>query len=304
MSLYHKYRPGNFSEIMGNEEIVTTLKADLAKEQCPHVFLFHGPTGCGKTTLGRIVVKELGCSNEDFTELDIADFRGIDTVREIRRQVAYKPLNGKCRIWLLDEVHKLTTDAQNALLKVLEDTPQHVYFILATTDPQKLLPTVRGRCSSYAVSQLNDTQMLGLLRKVARAEGCRLTKEVYDQIIQDSQGHPRNALQILDQVISAPEETRLEIAKRTAEIQSDAIELCRALVQKAPWKKVAGILSKLKEQEPESIRRLVLGYCNSILLKGENMQAGLIMENFIEPFYNTGFPGLTFACFSVVCGNN
>lgn len=302
MPLYHKYRPSTFDEVVGNVEVVTALKADISKDNHPHAFLLHGPTGCGKTTLGRIIAKELDCAEDDFREIDSADFRGIDTIREVRRQSQYQPIAGKCRVWLLDEVHKMTNDAQSALLKALEDTPSHVYYILATTDPQKLIATIKGRCSQYQVKQLTDSEMVSLLRMVVKAEGAKLTKEIYEQIVQDSQGHPRNALQILDQVISVPMEMRLEVAKRAAEVQSDAIELCRALMQKAAWKKVAGILTKLKDQDPESIRRLVLSYCNSILLKGENMQAGLVMEQFIEPFYNTGFPGLTFACFSIVCG--
>ena len=302
MPLYHKYRPSTFDAVVGNVEVVTALKADISKENHPHAFLLYGPTGCGKTTLGRIIAKELDCAEDDFREIDSADFRGIDTIREVRRQSQYQPIAGKCRVWLLDEVHKMTNDAQSALLKALEDTPSHVYYILATTDPQKLIATIKGRCSQYQVKQLTDSEMVSLLRMVVKAEGAKLTKEIYEQIIQDSQGHPRNALQILDQVISVPMEMRLEVAKRSAEVQSDAIELCRALMQKAAWKKVASILTKLKDQDPESIRRLVLSYCNSILLKGENMQAGLVMEHFIEPFYNTGFPGLTFACFSIVCG--
>lgn len=302
MSLYHKYRPTTFEEMVGNVEVVTTLKADMAKEDHPHAYLLYGPTGCGKTTLGRIIASELGCSEDDFKEVDSADFRGIDTIREVRKQSQYKPLSGKCRVWLLDEVHQQTKDAQHALLKALEDAPPHVYYILATTEPQKLLATLKGRCSQYQVKQLTDSEMMKLLRSVVKAENQKLNKDVYEQIIMDSQGHPRNALQVLDQVLGVPAEMRNEVAKRAAEIQSDAIELCRALMQKAPWKKVAAILTKIKDQEPESIRRLVLSYCNSILLKGENMQAGLVMEQFIEPFYNTGFPGLTFACFSVVCG--
>lgn len=304
MALYHKYRPTTFDEIVGNVEVVTALKADIAKEDHPHAYLLHGPTGCGKTTLGRIIATELGCSEEDFKEIDSADFRGIDTVREIRKQSRYKPLSGNCRVWLLDEVHQFSKDANHALLKALEDTPSHVYYILATTEPQKLLPTVKGRCSQYQVKQLTDSEMMVLLRKVVKAEGQRITKDIYEQIVLDSQGHPRNALQILDQVLGVPAEMQKEVAKRSAELQSDAIELCRVLFQKASWKKVAGILTKIKDQDPESIRRLVLSYCNSILLKGENMQAGLVMEQFIEPFYNTGFPGLTFACFSVVCGED
>jgi hypothetical protein len=123
---------------------------------------------------------------------------------------------------------------------------------------------------------------------------------IYEQIIQDSLGHPRNALQILEQVLSVPEEQRLQVAKRTAEQQSESIELCRALLGNSGWMKTATILSGLKDQEPESIRRHVLGYCQAILLKADNPKAGLVMELFIEPFYNTGFPGLVFACYSVV----
>lgn len=198
--------------------------------------------------------------------------------------------------------HQNTKDAQHALLKALEDAPAHVYYILATTEPQKLLPTIRGRCTQYQVNQLTNKEMLMLLRRIVKAEGKKLTKEIYEHIIESGQGHPRNTLQILDQVLNVDEDMQVEIAKQAVELETDAIELCRALMQRASWKKVASILTKIKDQDAESIRRLVLSYCNSILLKGENMTAGLVMEHFIEPFYNTGFPGLTFACFSIVCG--
>lgn len=302
MSLYHKYRPSELEALIGNEGVVKAVAAALAKNDPPHAFLFHGPTGCGKTTLGRIVANMLGSSGGDFREVDSADFRGIDTIRELRKQSAFKPLEGTCKVWLIDECHKLTNDAQNALLKALEDAPSHVYYILATTDPQKLLPTIRGRCSQYQVRQLTETEMMKLLRSVVKAEGEKLEKVVYEQIIQDSQGHPRNALQILDQVLGVEAELRLEVAAKSAETQSQAIELCRALMGNSGWKKVASILSGLQDQDPEGIRRLVLGYCNSVLLKGDNMKAGLIMENFIEPFYNSGWPGLTFACYSIIAG--
>ena len=203
---------------------------------------------------------------------------------------------------LVHNCHKMTNDAQNALLKVLEDPPKHVYFVLATTEPQKLIPTIKGRCSQYQVSVLTEKEMLKLLRQVVKQENQKLEKEIYYQIIQDSQGHPRNALQILEQVLDVEPEKRLEVAKRSAERQSQTIELCRALTQNLPWGKIAPILSGLKQEEPESIRRAILGYCNSILLKGDNQQAAIIMEEMIEPFYNTGFPGLTFACYSIVNG--
>ena len=302
MALYHRYRPQAFEQVVGNEATIASITADLTKTDPPKSFLISGPTGCGKTTLGRIIATQLGCKGGDFREVDSADFRGIDTIRDIRRQSQFMPLEGACRVWLLDECHQLGSAAQPALLKALEDTPPHVRYILATTDPQKLLATIRGRCAQYQVGLLTDREMMGLLRRVVREEGESIQKTVYDQIIQDSQGHARNALQILDSVLAVEPDLRLDVATKAAETQSQSIELCRALINGEGWKKVANILSGLQDQDAESIRRHVLGYCNSVLLKSDNVTAGLVMDEFIEPFYNTGMPGLTFACYSVVKG--
>lgn len=300
MSLYHKYRPRSFEKMIGNEDVLETLQADLAKEDRPHAILLHGPVGCGKTTLGRLIATTLGSKGTDFREIDSADFRGIDTIREIRKQSAFKPLEGDCRVWLLDECHKLSNDAQTAMLKALEGAASHVYYILATTDPLKLLKTIRSRCAKYQVSPLTDRQMFRLLRRVVKLEKETLEEEVYEQIIQDSLGLPRNALQILDQTLSAPAGKRLAIARRQAEVQSETIELCRALIKRTSWRKVANILNTLTDQDPETIRRGILGYCNTILLKGENVNAGLVMEKMEEPFYESGFPGLTLACYRII----
>jgi DNA polymerase III gamma/tau subunit len=302
--LYLKYRPQTLEDIMGNENVVNVLKSYFeGASPFPRSILFHGPTGCGKTTLGRIVASELGAKGGDLKEIDSADFRGIDTIRDIRKKSIYKPLESPCRVWILDEVHRATGDAQSALLKALEDTPEHVYYILCTTDPQKLLPTIRGRCAQFQVEPLLDRDMKLLLRKVVKGEDEKISKEVYDQIAQDSLGHPRNALQILSQVLAVEEEKRLITAKRTAEIQSKTIELCRALIKGSPWQTIAGILKGLKTEDPEQIRRAVLGYCQSVLLNNENNTAATIMEEFMEPFYNSGFPALTLACYSVLFGD-
>jgi len=302
MSLYRTYRPADLDDVRGNAEIVETLKNMLDKENietCPHVFLFHGPTGCGKTTIARIIASRLGSSGADLREVDSADFRGIDTIRDIRRNSGFKPIESSCRVWIIDECHKMTNDAQNAFLKILEDTPPHVYFILCTTEPQKLLATIKGRCSQFQVKPLTDNQMYGLLRFVVKKEGEDLSKDIYDQIIQDSLGHPRNALQILEQVLHADEDRRLEVAKQTAEQQSQILELCQALLKNAPWSAINKILTGLKDQDPETIRRSVLGYCQGVLLRSDMVRAGLIMEEFINPFYDSGFPQLVFACYTV-----
>lgn len=300
MSLYLKHRPTNLDQIRGNLDVVQTLKGMLGDhDTCPHSFLLHGPTGCGKTTIARIIAKELNSSGSDLREVDSADFRGIDTIRDIRRTSEYMPMESDCRLWIIDECHKLTNDAQNALLKILEDTPAHVYFVLCTTEPQKLLPTIKGRCQQFQVKQLDEDQMYKLLRRTVAREEAQLTKEVYDVIIQDSLGHPRNALQILEQVLNVPEERRIEVAKQTAAEQSQSIELCRALLNKKPWAEINKILTGLKDQDAEGIRRVVLGYCQAILLKSDVVRAGRVMEEFLDPFYDSGFPQLVYACYAV-----
>lgn len=301
-ALYLKYRPRRLDDIIGNSEVVEVLRSQINENKVPHAMLFHGPTGCGKTTLARIVASELGARGADIREIDAADFRGIDTIREIRRQIMFKPMEGSCQVWILDECHRLTQDSQSALLKTLEDTPDHVYFILCTTDPQKLLPAIRGRCADYQVRTLSDDEMLKLLSRVVKAEGERLKRSVYEQIIESSGGHPRNALRILEQVLAVEGKERLEVAKRVAVDQSQVIDLCRALINGERWKKVSKILSGLKNEDPEKIRRAVLGYCQSVLLNSPqgNHQAAAVMEEFESPTYDIGFPGVVLACYRVV----
>jgi DNA polymerase-3 subunit gamma/tau len=303
MSLYLKYRPYDLSQVKGNADVISSLEGLLhfsKVKDCPHTFLLHGQTGCGKTTVGRIIANMLGCVGEDFVEINSASFRGIDTVREIINNSQFMPIEGLCRVWLIDECHKLTNDAQNALLKILEDTPSHVYFILCTTEPQKLIATIKGRCVQFQLLPLNETELKQLLRRVAHKEGEELEDNVLDQIVGSSKGFPRNALQILEVVLSATLENRLETAKKAEAEVIQSIELCRALAKKAPWKEIAKILEGLKDQEPEGIRRAVLGYCQAVLLKGSDQPLfGLIMEEFMNTTYDNGFIQITYACYSI-----
>lgn len=300
MSFSLKYRPQSLDQVKGNLETIKILIGLIAnKDTCPHTFLLYGPTGCGKTTMARILAKELGCQENDYRELNTADLRGIDTIREIINKSQFSPMQGSITFWLIDECHKLTSDAFNAFLKILEEPPSHVFFALCTTEPQKIPATIRGRCQQLPINPLNEQQMFSLLRGIVRKEGDDIDKQIYDQIIETAQGHPRNALQILEQVLKVPAEERLEISKRQIDNQAEIIELCRALLNGSKWSVVKEIITKLKDQEPESIRRVVLGYCQAVLLKGENDQAAFIMENFYDPMYDIGFPGVTYACYTI-----
>jgi len=302
MSFPIKYRPKTLDQIKGNEETVSALRGLLKdKENFPHTLLFYGYTGCGKTTLGRIVSTELGCKGYDFREINSADFRGIETIREIIKQSQYLALEGTIRVWLIDEVHKLTNDAQNALLKILEEPPDHVYFILCTTDPQKLLPTIKSRCSQFQVRPVSREQLRSLLEKVVHREKADLEEEIYEQIIDTSICAPRHALQILEQVLSVIPKERMEIAKRGIENQTNVIDLCRIMLRRPTWSQVNTILRKLKDDgvEAEDIRRTILGYAQAVLLKTENDRAALIIEEFRESTYDIGFPGVVYACYAI-----
>ena len=300
MSLHIKHRPKDLISVLGNKSTINALQAIINKENPPHAFLFVGQSGCGKTTLARILVKELGCSDMDIVELNAANFRGIDTAREIIQQMRLTPISGKTRAWIIDESHQLTKDGQSALLKALEDTPKHVYFVLATTDPQKLLPTIKNRCTTFTVQPLSEEKIQLLLKDILNLENKKIPEEALEKISHDCFGSPRMAIVMLDKIIDLPERKMIKAINEASEINHTTIELCRSLVKCSKWIVVAKILTSLQDQEPEQIRLAILGYCKTVLLKEENDRVFLIMESFKEPFFNSGFAGLVRACYEAL----
>lgn len=303
MELYKKYRPNNLNDFVSGTNLSSLSNFIDNPDHCPHTFLFTGQTGCGKTTLARIVAKGIGAKGSDIEEINSADFSGIDTIRDIRHKSKYSPVESDKKVYIIDELHELSRPAMDAMLKLLEETPDYLYFILVTTNPEKLLPALKNRCSVYNLPVLEERQLTILLKSIAKQEGKELNREVSKQIYKSSDGIPRAAIQILQQVLEVEDDNQLDVAKQSNKKEIDAIELCRALLKQEGWGKVSGILGKLKDEEPESIRRLVLAYCTSILLKEKNMLAGRIMEVFIEPFHYSGFNGLVFACYEIVMGD-
>lgn len=285
MGLYQKYRPRTFKEVIGQDAVVSSLQSVLSAEEFPHAFLFHGPAGCGKTTLGRILAQELGVGEADFKELDTADFRGIDSMRDIRRTVSYAPMEGKVRVWLLDECHQITGDGQDALLKALEDAPAHAFFILCTTDPQKLKKTVRSRCAEYEISALEPKHIGEILVRACKGEGVKPPMDVLKLIARECMGSARTALVALEQVLRMPEDQMLEAAKRSVETEAKTNALCQKLLKGAPWKDVAACLKDIPD-DPERVRISVFNYMAAVL-RGGNERAFSVMCRFETPYHYT-----------------
>lgn len=300
--LYRRHRPASFNQVVGQDEAVKMLTDFGKRNAMPHCLLFTGPSGCGKTTLARIVKTKMKCGDADYQELNTADFRGIDMVREIRARMNLSPMAGKVRVWLIDEAHKLTGDAQNAFLKMLEDPPSHVYFMLATTEPQKLLQTIRTRATEIKVRGLKEKEMAALLDRVCKDEcGSALIQEVRDKIVDLADGSPRKALVLLNQILGE-EDTESALAALSGGVaEKEGIDLARLLLNpRVSWPDITKTLKAIPDLETQSegIRRLVLAYMASVAMGGGKgcAKAIEVIDCFRLPYYDTGKAGLLLSC--------
>jgi len=198
--LYRKYRPQNWDEVIGQEHVVRTLTNALKLGRVSHAYLFSGPRGTGKTTIARLLAKSVGCVDLDLIEIDAASNRGIDEIRQLRDGIKFAPTAGKYKVFIIDEVHQLTKEAFNALLKTLEEPPAHAIFILATTEVHKVPETILSRVQQFAFRRLRVAEIIKKLQKIVEAEKIKIDEDAVRLIAAYAGGSYRDAESMLEQL--------------------------------------------------------------------------------------------------------
>ena len=239
MALYRKYRPATFAEVVGQEHVTEPLSTALSAGRINHAYLFSGPRGCGKTSSARILARSLHCEqgptpapcgvcdscvalapngggSVDVVELDAASHGGVDDTRELRDRAFYAPAQSRYRIFIIDEAHMVTTAGFNALLKIVEEPPEHLIFVFATTEPEKVLPTIRSRTHHYPFRLLAPRTMRGLIERILASEDVGVDDAVFPLVIRAGGGSPRDTLSVLDQLLAGADGNRVHYPRALA----------------------------------------------------------------------------------------
>lgn len=293
-------RPRTFKQVVGQRTACNQLTGlGKSAEGLPHCLLFTGPSGCGKTTLARIVRRKLKCSDADFQEVNAAENRGIDMVRGIQNKVGLSPIDGEARVWLIDECHQLTGEAQGAFLKLLEEPPDHVYFMLATTNPEKLRKAIITRCTKITVRLLTNPETVGMVQRIAEERETPLADNVAEKLAEVSEGSARRALVLLAQTLGIEDEAKQLSALQNEDANVAGFAIAKALMSRAKWGTLAALI-KACTDEPETIRWIIMGYFTTVALGGgKNAERAVaLIEEFQDNYYDSKKAGLVVSCYN------
>ncbi|MBI5003631.1 DNA polymerase III subunit gamma/tau [Candidatus Kaiserbacteria bacterium] len=270
-TLYRQYRPSAFDEVRGQAHIVDTLEKAIKHKKVAHAYLFSGGRGTGKTTVARILARELGVSDKDLYEMDAASNRGIDDIRELREGVYAMPFGSPYKFYIIDEAHMLTREAWNALLKTLEEPPAHCIFVLATTERDKVPETIQSRCEVYAFKQPTREILAQIVIDVAKSEGYTLDRPAAELVALLAEGSFRDALSVLQKVLSVSDDKKIDVAE--VELVSGAPrgeivrQIIRGLAQKDPSATLAAIQQAISENmDARTLAKILIHRMRVILL--------------------------------------
>jgi len=262
-TLYRKYRPQSFDQVQGQDHIVQVLQKAVENKNFSHAYLFAGSRGTGKTSVARLLAQALGASSNDIYEIDAASNRGVDDIREIRGSVSGLPLESPYKVYIIDEVHMLTKEAFNALLKTLEEPPRHAIFILATTELQKLPDTVASRCQIFEFKTPNKNTLKKVLQSVAKQEKAQLDEPALELIAILADGSFRDGLGTLQKVLTAHPQGKISVSEVEAVTSAPPAKLVLDFVQALSDSRVDSGLTVLQQTAEQNINteiflRLVL----------------------------------------------
>jgi DNA polymerase-3 subunit gamma/tau len=290
-SLITKYRPDSFEQVLGQDAAAASLQK-IIEADSSHSFIFHGPSGTGKTTLARIVAAQLGCDKNAIIEVDAATHSGVEAVRGIVDMMNYAPLGASTnKACLIDEAHALSKAAWQALLKAIEEPAKFAYWFLCTTELEKIPVTIRTRCATYQLKEVPNKDLFALLQFVRDEEGYECPDEVLDIIASASNGSPRQALAQLAVCAFAKDRKQAATLIRSAEGSTETIELCRALARGGyGWDQLIKIVKGLEETNPESIRYQVVAYFTKVAMDAKQPEAAVraleVLQAFGTPYPN------------------
>lgn len=253
LALYRKYRPQNWKELKGQEHVTGVLVQSLKDGKVAHAYLFSGPRGTGKTSTARIMARELEISAQDLYEIDGASHNGVDHIRELREEVRTLPFDSKYKVYIIDEVHMLSTSAFNALLKTLEEPPAHVIFILATTELHKVPDTIVSRCQTYSFQKPSQEILADVVAAAAKKEGFKIEPSAANLIALLADGAFRDALGTLQKVLSGAKEEKVSLDDVVRVTGSPRAELVRSLLRAIVAKDCEKAILVVREAVKENI---------------------------------------------------